>query len=103
MLGRELTKVHEFSVVQPTSVELAETLSRGEFVLVISPAERGQKEPIEAEKATTLIDALVSAGGMEESEAVQLLARALSVEARELIKVVKKYRISVKQQSRVAP
>ena len=103
MVGRELTKLHEFSVVRPIATNSSQMIPRGEFVLVISPVGRGEAVSIDAEKATRLVDALVSSGTLEESDAVRLVARSIAADDRAVSKAIKKYRISVKQQSGLSP
>jgi 16S rRNA (cytidine1402-2'-O)-methyltransferase len=100
LVGRELTKIHEYSVVQPIAAGFGEVPAKGEFVLVVGPGQRDRRETIDAEKATGLVDVLVRSGQLQEHDAVQLLSRSFSVNARDLTKAIKKFRISVKQQSR---
>ena len=98
-ISRELTKIHEQSVVQPISVAAVDSEERGEYALVLGPAPQTiDKEPDPA-VAAKLIHALVHCGDMSNDEALRFVAKATEVEARVLAKLIKKHIISVKQQS----
>jgi hypothetical protein len=76
---------------------------RGEYVLALaSSPNAGDRENTEIDPRflTQLVDALVSAAGIDEGAANKLVAKGLSLSERAVAKLVKKYRISVKQQNR---
>ena len=95
-IHREITKIHEELVLTPIKTSKASTTALGEFVLVIGPADNsGKSEPNEASlaEATKMIGCMTIHGKFELDEAVNLTAKALSLEPAVVKKAWKKHRI----------
>lgn len=92
LLARELTKLHEESVVLPAAealIWLEARDARGEWVIVVGPATtRGEAAPIELQ---ALADAL-AASSMPLSEAARILARLGGLTRREAYDAVRSAR-----------
>jgi 16S rRNA (cytidine1402-2'-O)-methyltransferase len=100
---RELTKLHEKSVIRPIVDAVTDPLvsePRGEYVLVLAPADSAPGKQLYGPAALSQIaTALVRWGGLDDEAALQFIARATDSDRRQIAKLIKKHRISVKQQS----
>ena len=95
-IHREITKIHEELVLSPTNATERFSNALGEFVLVIGPAHySGQSGPNEAviSDATKMVGCLTIRSEFELEEAINLTAKALSLEASVVRKAWKKHRI----------
>jgi 16S rRNA (cytidine1402-2'-O)-methyltransferase len=91
-VGRELTKAHEELAVRPISEHLQSlTEPRGEFTVVVAPAEPLPDAPMELPETTALIrefgDLTNSTRGSRR-EAVKLLARKYNVPTRTMYRLL---------------
>ena len=91
-VGRELTKAHEKLVVRPISQHLQSlTEPRGEFTVVVAPAEPLPEAPLELPETATLIREfgdLTNSSTGSRREAVKLLARKYNVPTRTMYKLL---------------
>jgi len=101
-LHREITKINESLVILPITDE-TQLAERGEFTIVVSPVARDNKLHIIDNKAVIdLFGRLTDIGALDEDQVVRMVAAALGQEPRAVAKLVKKHKISVKQQSRTS-
>jgi 16S rRNA (cytidine1402-2'-O)-methyltransferase len=91
-VGRELTKAHEELVVRPISGHLQSlTEPRGEFTVVVAPAERLPEAPMELPEPAALIREfgdLTNSSVGSRREAVKLLARKYRVPTRTMYRML---------------
>ena len=95
-IHREITKLNEELVLSPISYQDGIVKTLGEFVLVIGPiTDSSQSEPQYAAIATSteMVGCLTIHGDFELDEAVNLAAKALSLEPSAVRKAWKKHRI----------
>jgi len=95
-IHREITKLHEELVLTPMDTPIMSASALGEFVLVIGPANHSaESAPDEAtvDEATHMIGCMTIHGEFELEEAVNLTAKALSLEPAVVRKAWKKHRI----------
>lgn len=97
-LARELTKLHEEWVESPIMV--AGLNDAGEFTVVISPSGSVQDttRALDAGAMIDLFGRLTDLAGVEDSKALDLVAAAFTVPVSSARKIIKKHKISVKQQ-----
>lgn len=93
-VGRELTKVHEELAVRPISEHLQSLTSpRGEFTVVVAPAEPIPDQPVDVPDTTVLLrefGELTNFSAGSRREAVKLLARKYRVGTREMYQLLEK-------------
>ncbi len=97
---RELTKIHESLVLYP----IQSVPSKGEFTIVVGPMDAGassaDQPQIDPGLASGLLEHLVGQPGLTREKAEVMVAKALDSDQVTVRKLVKQYRISVKQQNR---
>lgn len=100
---RELTKINEIYAIWPISGSPA-TTEKGEFTLVIGPSAGTiqQKSPDYA-SVFSLFGRLTKNAGFTEAEAIAIAACQLGLDIKAIAKIVKKAKISVKQQNQSLP
>lgn len=99
LVARELTKIHEQSVVGPISTAAENPEERGEYALVLGPiAQIADSEP-DAATAARIIRSLVEGANLSNDEALMFVAKATGTEPRAVAKAVKKHNILVKQRT----
>jgi 16S rRNA (cytidine1402-2'-O)-methyltransferase len=97
---RELTKINESYVKWPNS-RPGRTVEKGEFTVVIAPAEASEPaKDLDKHKIFSLFCRLTNDAGFQEDDATRIVAREAGADAREVAKIIKKAKISVKQQNR---
>jgi 16S rRNA (cytidine1402-2'-O)-methyltransferase len=93
-VGRELTKVHEELAVRPISEHLQSLTSpRGEFTVVVAPAEPIPEQAIDVPDTSVLFREfceLTNFSAGSRREAVKLLARKYRVGTREMYQLLEK-------------
>jgi 16S rRNA (cytidine1402-2'-O)-methyltransferase len=93
-VGRELTKVHEELAVRPISEHLQSLTSpRGEFTIVVSPAEPIPEPPVDVPDTSVLrreFGEMTNSPVGSRREAVKLLARKYRVGTREMYQLLEK-------------
>ena len=91
-IGRELTKAHEELVVSPISMHLqALTEHKGEFTVVVAPAEPLLEAPLDLPDAAALVREfgdLTNSSAGSRREAVKLLARKYRVPTRAMYQIL---------------
>ena len=95
-LHREITKLNEEFVLSPIFAQEGSVKALGEFVIVIGPhSDSGRSEPQDAviAKSTEMVGCLTIHGDFELDEAVNLAAKALSLEPSAVRKAWKRHRI----------
>jgi hypothetical protein len=94
-----LTKIHEILVEYTNDAGVS---GRGEFTILVAPASQATKashtQILTADQLSALLGCLTDQQGLQDADALQLVSRAAGVDEREARKLIKKYRISVKQQ-----
>jgi 16S rRNA (cytidine1402-2'-O)-methyltransferase len=97
-VARELTKLHEEWVESP--IKLLELKDAGEFTVVISPSagDEDATRALDADAVVELFGRLTNLAGVEDSKALDLVAAAFIVPVSSVRKIIKKHKISVKQQ-----
>ena len=96
---REITKIHEQLVFSPTTTKVSD---RGEFVVVVGPrseAVHSAPETIEPEKVLAFATSLTESGLATEEQVSSIVAKALDLHERDVKKLIKRGRYSVKRQS----
>jgi 16S rRNA (cytidine1402-2'-O)-methyltransferase len=96
---RELTKIHEYSVINPIVDAWGSLPERGEYVLVMGPGAPPAKIQPDAQLASRMLGALTECAGLPDDEALRLTAAALESQPRLIAKAIKKHTISVKRQT----
>jgi 16S rRNA (cytidine1402-2'-O)-methyltransferase len=96
---RELTKIHESSVIYP----IDDLPARGEFTIVVGPRPDSIKSEAESSgpdgrTASKVLSFLTAELGVPRAEAEAMTARAMDAGRAQVMKAIKKYIISVKQQ-----
>ena len=99
LLARELTKIHEQSIVRPTIEAAVDPEERGEYVLVLGPSPQTIDNEPDPALASKVIHALTHCADMSDDEALRFAAKATDVEPRTLAKSIKKHTIWVKQRT----
>ncbi len=93
-VGRELTKVHEELAVRPISEHVHRlTLPRGEFTIVVAPAEAIPEQPVDVPDTSVLLrefGEMTNSSAGSRREAVKLLARKYRVGTREMYQLLEK-------------
>jgi 16S rRNA (cytidine1402-2'-O)-methyltransferase len=100
VVARELTKVHEELVDSPISEAIVS--DAGEFTVVVGPKAEQRVSPLDSD-AIRILDVfgrIANQAGFDDEAAIQLTALAASVKPSVVRKIIKKHRISVKQQNR---
>ena len=96
-LGRELTKAHEELVVRPISEHLSSlALPRGEFTLIVHPAESRPTEPCfipAGQNLLTEFGELTSNGRLSRRDALRSLARRYKIPSRELYRLLEEAKL----------
>ena len=97
-LARELTKLHEQWVESP--IMTPELKDSGEFTVVVAPSASvdNPTRVFDAGGMVELFGRLTNMAGVEDSMALQFVATAFTVQVSAVRKIIKKHRISVKQQ-----
>lgn len=99
--NRELTKLHEQSVVWPNNATEEPTVATlGEFVVLVGPIQGQAIRPVsgaDIESACSMFDCMTVNCGFSDQEATQLAARAFGISQPSLSKALKKRRIAEKQ------
>ena len=97
-VARELTKLHEEWVESP--IKTPELKDAGEFTVVISPSGRGEDatRALDAGAVVELFGRLTNLAGIEDSMALDFVAKAFAVPVSSVRKIIKKHKISVKRQ-----
>lgn len=97
---RELTKINESLVILPNGAGYGSD-ARGEFTLVIGPAdESSDRNKLSYSEISNLFYRLTNSGSFNDDDAMRVLACYFKQDARVIAKAIKKARISVKQQNR---
>jgi 16S rRNA (cytidine1402-2'-O)-methyltransferase len=98
-LGRELTKVHEELVIRPISGHLAAlTAGRGEYTLVVAPAQKVSISAPEAPAASVIYSEfchMTDTGASSRRDAIRFLASKYGLKARDAYRLVEEGRHSV--------
>lgn len=103
IINRELTKVHETSVIWQNRQD-TQTVEKGEFTILILPAEPNPgTAPAAPEVALALVKLLLSSGGLKMDQAIRATEAALGVKAVRIRNLIKKDQILAKQQSGTWP
>jgi 16S rRNA (cytidine1402-2'-O)-methyltransferase len=98
-LHREITKINESLVILPITAE-TELTERGEFTIVVSPMTRiDELHIVDTKLVIDLFGRLIDIGGFDEGHVVKMVAAGLDYEPRAVAKIIKKHKISVKQQN----
>jgi 16S rRNA (cytidine1402-2'-O)-methyltransferase len=97
-IGRELTKAHEELVVQPISTHLSNFKNgRGEYTLVIFPADRTERNLVDTPSSTDIaieFGELTNNGVLSRRAALRSLAAKYSIPAREIFSLLERAKIS---------
>jgi 16S rRNA (cytidine1402-2'-O)-methyltransferase len=99
LVFRELTKINEELVFQPKTY-IASIKERGEFVLVVEPAQVSPDGQVtEEELIPDLIGRLTNHSQFGSDEIVRIVASVNGISERAAAKLIKKHKILVKQQN----
>lgn len=98
LVARELTKLHEEWVKSP--IKTLELKDAGEFTVVISPSANveDKRRTLDARAVVELFGRLTNMAGVEDSMALDLVAKAFTAPLSAIRKIIKKHKISVKRQ-----
>jgi len=106
MIFRELTKINEALVVRPNIAtgDDAELIEKGEFTVVICPADETKPEQgVDQLAANRLFNLLEGSGLVPHANIASSVAAALEISVTAAIKAAKKGKILAKRQSESAP
>lgn len=99
---REISKINEESVIYTNQI----VRSQGEFVIVVSAAAARVANPAVSEEmaelAGVVFGCITDNSAVGRDMAIEMTARALSIEPRQAAKIIKKHRYKVKRQSQAA-
>jgi len=98
IIHRELTKIHEDFVVCTNHATCQLPSGKGEFT-VVAPYLGVQKESVDFEAIYRLFSKLVDGQAFSEGEAADLVSKAHGVTVSEVLKFIKKTKISIKRPS----
>jgi len=101
ILARELTKANEEFVISPNSG--AQIKSLGEFTVVIGPIERQTRTELDETRVINVFGRMTDKAGFDEQTAIRLTSLLLDAQTRQIAKIIKKHKISVKRQSERQP
>lgn len=96
IIARELTKAHENLVVSPNMTSGIKAI--GEFTVVVGPHEVPAPHKIDENQAISIFRRMTENAGFDDTTATRLTASFLQVKPRQVAKIVKKHKISVKRQ-----
>ena len=100
---REISKIHEKMVSRPINKLTDDPLisdPRGEYVLVMAPASsKPLADAYRVEELERIATALVDSAGLSDETALEFIAKATGTVSKAVAKMIKKHKISVKQQS----
>src|SRR5262245_31043593 len=97
LVARELTKANEDLVVSPIRDDAIKPV--GEFVVVVGPHEVSKHRQIEETQVVLAFRRMTENAGFEDSAATTLTAALLEIKPKQVAKIIKKYKISVKRQT----
>jgi 16S rRNA (cytidine1402-2'-O)-methyltransferase len=97
IVARELTKTNEEFVISPN--QIATMKSIGEFTVIIGPLEAATKAELDRNHVLDVFGRMTDKAGFEEQTALRLTGLLFDVPTRQIAKIVKKHKISVKRQS----
>ncbi len=99
---REISKINEESVIYTNQT----VRNQGEFVIVVSEAAASVANPTVTDEMTELASVVFGCitdnSAVGRDVAIEMTARALSIEPRQAAKIIKKHRYKVKRQSQAA-
>ena len=98
MVHRELTKIHEQMTIYQDEYINPDDASIGEFTVVVGPA-AASAEDVDANRCFDIFCRLTEIAGFSDDEAVVMTAAAIGTTKSTVRRIVKKTRISVKQQN----
>jgi 16S rRNA (cytidine1402-2'-O)-methyltransferase len=101
MAGRELTKTNENLVMSPSTAGRIKPV--GEFTIVVGPPQVKKTRQIDESHAINTFSRMTENAGFDETTAAMLTASLLAVKPREIAKIIKKHKISVKRQTERVP
>ena len=101
MTARELTKVNEDLVVSPNIVAPIKAI--GEFTVVVGPHQPAKQESIDEPRVISAFRRMTENAGFDDSTAARLTALLMDAKPRQIAKIVKKHKISVKRRSEQLP
>jgi 16S rRNA (cytidine1402-2'-O)-methyltransferase len=97
---RELTKINESYVRWPNSAPV-KTVHKGEFTVVIAPVVVAEPmKHLDKDNIFTLFCRLTNDGCFSDDDATRIVAIEAGADARDVAKIIKKAKISVKQQNK---
>jgi probable S-adenosylmethionine-dependent methyltransferase, YraL family len=96
ILARELTKINEEFVISPSQVAHVKNL--GEFTVVIGPVEASSDAELDEKHVLNIFGRLTEEARFDEQTAMRLTGHLLDVPSRQIAKIIKKHKISVKRQ-----
>lgn len=101
---RELTKIHEISVVISSQTSVGTVAAVGELTIVVGPA--GVEDPpgtIDGAIATRIVGCLTDSVKFDESEALRVVSMAMKTSVQTVRKAIKRHKISINQQRSSRP
>ena len=101
IVARELTKANEEFVISPSAARPIKSL--GEFTVVIGPIDRPRTSEIDEAGVLDTFGRMTDKAGFDEQTSIHLTGLLLGAPNRQVAKIIKKHKISVKQQSERMP
>jgi 16S rRNA (cytidine1402-2'-O)-methyltransferase len=98
LIYREITKINEELVIWENEFE-SEIQERGEFVVVLGPANANAASDIEPRDVLSLFDQFASLPSLDEDRAYVAIGALTGLTRQRLARILKKERISVKRQT----
>ena len=98
IVNRELTKIHETFVIYTNAKSGKDYISAGEYTIVIGPTDQ-DATTIDPLKCGEVFSRITSIGGFSDEDAAVMTAALLETTKSAVKKIIKKARISVKQQT----
>ena len=99
VIHRELTKIHEISTVCHNTGPIQSIVEKGEYTIVVGPADKTELN-IDKEDVYSLYVNLVDGVPLAADQAMRLVAMAFDTDVGSVSKIIKKIKISVKQQKK---
>jgi 16S rRNA (cytidine1402-2'-O)-methyltransferase len=96
IVARELTKAHEEFVISPNKASPIKSL--GEFTVVIGPIDEPGTPKVDETYLLDVFGRMTDKAGFDEQTAIHITGLLLGVQTRQVAKIIKKHKISVKQQ-----